>query len=287
VIKVAAGLAAAFLAAAMLTPAAASAAAAPAWSPTPVAADWRTPDPENVLVIDTNQGRIIAELSPLAAPAHVARIKDLTRRRFYDGLSFFRVIDGFMDQTGDPKNTGEGGSDLPNLQPEFTFRRGPDTPFAALMQVSGAELGFVGVLPAASQTMAMAEMTADGKVRAGALFCGGVLGMARAAAEDSANSQFFLMRGPYDSLNGRYTAFGRVIVGTDVVRRIKTGEPVAAPQDRMLKVQVLADMPAGQRPQVRVIDTAGPYFTALLQQDRLAKGDAASPCDIDIPGEAK
>jgi peptidylprolyl isomerase len=287
VIKVAVGLAAALLAAPILTSSAAAAAAPPAWSPTPAAADWRTPDPENVLVIDTNQGRIIAELSPLAAPAHVARIKALVRRHFYDGLTFFRVVDGFMDQTGDPKNTGEGGSDLPNLQPEFTFRRGPDTPFAPLAQDGGAELGFVGVLPAASQTMAMAEMTADGKVRAGALFCGGVLGMARAQTEDSANSQFFLMRGPYDSLNGRYTAFGRVIVGMDVVRKIKTGEPVEAPQDRMLKVQMLADMPAGQRPQVRVIDTQGAYFTALLQQDRLAKGDTASPCDIDVTGEAK
>ena len=274
---VAAGLAAAFV----------GAAAAVAAPPPPSAADWRTADPENTLVIDTNQGRIIAELSPLAAPAHVARVKALARGHFYDGLSFFRVIDGFMDQTGDPKNTGEGGSDLPNLQPEFTFRRSPDAPFASLVQGGGADLGFVGVLPIASQTQAMAAFTADGKVRAGALFCAGVLGMARAEAEDSANSQFFLMRDAYPSLNGKYTAFGRVLVGLDVVRRIKLGEPVAAPQDRMLKVQVLADMPAGERPQVRVIDTQGPYFAALMQQDLVGKGDGASPCDLDIPAEAK
>ncbi|HQR88897.1 MAG TPA: peptidylprolyl isomerase, partial [Caulobacter sp.] len=65
--------------------------------------DWRTPDPQNVLVVETNKGRIIAELSPLAAPAHVARIRELVQANFYDGLTFFRVIDSFMAQTGDPE----------------------------------------------------------------------------------------------------------------------------------------------------------------------------------------
>jgi peptidylprolyl isomerase len=59
-----------------------------------------------------------------------------------------------------------------------------------------------------------------------------VIGMARDEDNNSANSQFFLMRQPYPSLDKRYTAFGRVISGLDVVRAIKTGEPVPAPQDR-------------------------------------------------------
>ena len=61
------------------------------------------------------------------APLHVARIQQLTRRGFYDGLIFHRVIPGFMAQGGDPKGTGEGGSDLPDLKAEFTttpFLRG-------------------------------------------------------------------------------------------------------------------------------------------------------------------
>src|SRR5262249_28425281 len=89
------------------------AAAASAIPPT-TPADWRTLDPENVLVIDTNKGRIFVELSPEIAPEHVARIKLLTRQRFYDGLKFHRVIDGFMAQTGDPLGTGEGQSPYPN-----------------------------------------------------------------------------------------------------------------------------------------------------------------------------
>ena len=82
----------------------------PVAPPPPADSDFRTPDPENVLVIDTNQGRILVELYPQIAPQAVARVKLLARQKFYDGLTFFRVIDGFMDQTGDPTNTGTGGS---------------------------------------------------------------------------------------------------------------------------------------------------------------------------------
>nr|MBP7650153.1 peptidylprolyl isomerase [Phenylobacterium sp.] len=87
----------------------------------PAAADWRTPDPDNVLVIDTTKGRILVELTPQVAPSHVTRVKELTRSGLYDGRSFFRVIDAFMAQTGDPQDTGEGGSDKPDLDAEFTF----------------------------------------------------------------------------------------------------------------------------------------------------------------------
>src|ERR1700741_3414190 len=103
--------------------------AAPAPPPTPPEADWRTPDPNNELVIDTNRGRIVVEMYPDVAPAHVAQMQTLAKRHFFDGQTFFRVIDDFMDQTGDPGNDGKGGSDLPNLKPEFSFKRSADTPF--------------------------------------------------------------------------------------------------------------------------------------------------------------
>src|ERR1700679_1713933 len=92
----------------------------------PTDADWRTPDPQNVLVIDTNKGRIFVELSPVAAPLAVARVRELTRDGVYDGRAFFRVLDNFMDQTGDPLDSGVGQSSLPNIAPEFMFRRGSD-----------------------------------------------------------------------------------------------------------------------------------------------------------------
>ncbi len=66
--------------------------------------------PEDTLIIETSQGTVAVEMLPGLAPKHVARIKELARQGFYDGVVFHRVIDGFMAQTGDPTGTGMGGS---------------------------------------------------------------------------------------------------------------------------------------------------------------------------------
>ena len=253
----------------------------------PTAADWRTPDPQDILVIDTNKGRILVELAPMAAPNHVARLRELTRKGLYDGRSFFRVIDAFMAQTGDPEDRGTGGSDLPDLAAEFTFRRGAETPFVRVADQTVAEIGFIGSLPVMTQSSQLMPMTADGRVSGWALFCPGVAGMARGGAPDSANSQFFLMRQAYPSLEKRYTAFGRVISGLEVVRTIKTGEPVDPPQDVMIRVQVLADMPASSRPRVRVIETRGAWFAAEIARVRASLGADFTACAISIPSEVK
>ncbi len=73
---------------------------------------------ENMLYLELKQGRVVIELLPDAAPNHVARIKELARQGFYDGLKFHRVIDGFMAQTGDPRGNGTGGSGK-NIDAEF------------------------------------------------------------------------------------------------------------------------------------------------------------------------
>jgi len=265
--------------------------AAPAAAPSAVAApgptDWRTPDPNDVLVIDTNKGRIIVEMTPEVAPQHVAQIRALAHENFYDGLRFFRVIDKFMDQTGDPQNNGQGGSAKPNVPAEFTFRRGADLPFVMAADQTVAEIGFIKSLPVESQSMMLAAMTKDQKVTAWALYCQGVMGMARDDNPDSGNSQFFLMRYPYPSLERKYTAWGRVISGQDVVRQIKVGEPVEDPQDRMERVRVLADLPEKDRPKVRVIDPKGPWFKAQIARVRAAKGADFTACDVEIPVEIK
>jgi len=77
-------------------------------------------DPENTLIIDLKTGPVVVQLRPDLAPNHVARVKDLARKGFYDGVVFHRVIPGFMAQTGDPTGTGSGGSDLPDLKAEFS-----------------------------------------------------------------------------------------------------------------------------------------------------------------------
>jgi cyclophilin family peptidyl-prolyl cis-trans isomerase len=166
-------------------------------------------DPENTLIIELEQGRVVVEMLADVAPAHVARIKELARAGEYDGVAFHRVIEGFMAQTGDvehgdmdagydPRRAGTGGSDLPDLKAEFS-----DVPFER-----------------------------------------GVVGMARTQDPDSANSQFFIMFAPAPHLNGQYTVWGRVIEGMEHVDAIKRGagrSGAVENPDRMLRVHVAAD----------------------------------------------
>jgi peptidylprolyl isomerase len=77
-------------------------------------------DPQNTVILTTKDGDVTIRLRPDLAPKHVAQIKTLVQRKFYDGLTFHRVIPGFMAQTGDPKGDGTGGSDLPDIPAEFS-----------------------------------------------------------------------------------------------------------------------------------------------------------------------
>lgn len=141
-------------------------------------------DPANIWVLRlSNGGTVRIQLRPDVAPNHVERIKQLTARHFYDGLTFHRVIPGFMAQGGDPKGDGTGGSELPDLKAEFN-----DLPHVR-----------------------------------------GAVSMARAASEDSANSQFFVMLMPRLQLDRKYTVFGRVVSGMQYVDAIAQGEPPADP----------------------------------------------------------
>jgi peptidylprolyl isomerase len=96
--------------------------------PSMVAPPQVAANPANKLSLElSNGGTVTIQLRPDLAPHHIAQIQTLVRRGFYNGLTFHRVIPGFMAQGGDPKGIGEGGSDLPDLKAEFTempFLRG-------------------------------------------------------------------------------------------------------------------------------------------------------------------
>ena len=243
---------------------------------------WINPDPENTWVIETSKGVIVAELEPALAPATVERIKRLTRAGFYDNRKFFRVIDEFMAQTGDPENNGEGGSALPDIPGEFSMRRKSNTIFTVVPSKAGFT-GFIGSVPVLTQPDAQMAITADGAVPTHGMFCPGVLGMARGNEPNSANSQCFLMRQYYPSLDGSYAAFGRVLTGLDVVRAIKTGEPPSEPMDLMVRARMMADIPEAERPKVQVMDTRSAEFYAYSLAWSASQGDKADICKLDIP----
>jgi len=267
-------------------------AAAPVAAPAALlpADQWRPVAPENLMVIETAKGRILVELDPTMAPAHVERMQILTRRGFFDGLKFHRVMTDFMAQTGDPQGTGEGGSDLPDLKAEFTFRRGRGGAFQPVIGGGDGYRGYYNGVPVQTQPDAQMFVTADMKVGANGLFCPSVLGMARAGSPDSANSQFYLMTGRSDLLNGQYTAFGRIVAGLDVVKALKAGTQenngtVGEGADVMTRVRLADAIPAGERPSVRVMDPRSPSFVARYETARSAAGLTFNVCDVEVPAE--
>ena len=142
------------------------------------------PTADDTFNIQLSSGGVVSiQLRPDKAPKSVERIKVLSGRNFYDGTPFHRVIEGFMAQGGDPKGTGEGGSDLPDLKAEFN-----DLPHVR-----------------------------------------GTFAMARAASDDSANSQFYIMLSPNLTLDRKYTVVGRVYRGMGYVDGIAKGEPPEHP----------------------------------------------------------
>jgi peptidylprolyl isomerase len=246
-------------------------------------ADWRSLDPENTLVVETTKGRIVVEMRPEFAPLAVARVKRLAREGVYDGLQFHRVIDGFVDQTGNPNNKDGGTSAYPDLPAEFSFRL--KAPAVVARRSDGVE-GFVGATPFAGVSAAETARAPDGTVRAWGAYCAGVAGMGRQADPDTANSEIFFMRAPARRLDHDYAVWGRVVQGLDVVRTIKVGEPPANP-DRMTRVRVAADLPAAERPRFEVMDERGPAFRALTEALRARKGADFSVCDVEVPTHPK
>ena len=131
-------------------------------------------------IVVKDYGTIEAELYPSKAPNTVNNFISLANSGFYDGLTFHRIIDGFMIQGGDPEGNGTGG-------PGYS--------------IAG-------------------EFSSNGYTENDLKHTDGVLSMARARSNDSAGSQFFIMVGEFNNLDGQYAAFGKVISGLDIVKNI-------------------------------------------------------------------
>lgn len=250
-----------------------------------LAPEWRPLDPADTLVIDTTKGRIIVEMRPDFAPRSVERIRLLAREGVYDGLLFHRVIDHFVDQTGNPNNKDGGTSSHPDLPPEFVFKLPPER-LRAVRQSSDAQQGFVGSSPVEAVSAAEASRAPDGKLRSWGAYCSGVAGMGRQADINTSNSEIFFMRDAARRLDRDYTVWGKVVIGLEVVRAVTVGEPPANP-DKMLKVRVMADMPDAERPKVEILNEHSPAFAKLVAKARAAKGADFTVCDIEVPARLR
>ncbi len=230
---------------------------------------WRPVDLENLLIIELPAGPVAVELRPDFAPLHVERIKTLVRQKFYDGLNFHRVIEGFVAQGGDPKGDGTGGSDLPNIPPEFVRDSSVIPNFTSIGRDRiAARVGFVDGMPVAAQPESLRSFRASRSVEMWGVHCPGVMSMARASAPDSANSQFFLMIGDARlNLDRRYSTWGLIVDGFENTRRINRGEPPQRPTP-IVRVRLAVDLPEVEQPKIEVFNTASPIFQTYLKAAR-------------------
>lgn len=256
---------------------------------------WRTVEDEDLLRITTTEGVVWVELADAFAPTHTDRMRELARSDWYDFKVWHRVIDGFMAQGG-------GALDNPNVdaptQPmpsEFTIRRDPSEIEITELQErvvnprsdrSRAQAGFWNGFPAGTQAAAAAGIMGDGRVSSWLLHCDGAAAMARTADPNSANAQFYIVRGEAEHLNAQYTVWGRVRDGLDVVYALEEGtlgETGGFSPSFIEDITVASDLPADERVTIEVMDTGSDAFAAYL--DALAEAEDGLPdiCEIDVP----
>ena len=174
-------------------------------------ADWRTPELDDVVYLQTDKGLVIIELAPFMAPNHVSQFIRLVRSGFYDGLDFYRVIDGFVAQGGDV-NERKTSFDIKPLKAEFT-RTIPDKSDFLLVQQNdfiAPQTGYLNGFVSGRDLTTKEEWL---------LHCPGNVAMARSNEKDSATSDFYIVMGQAPRhLDRNMSSFGRVIYGLDVVQ---------------------------------------------------------------------
>ncbi len=232
---------------------------------------WRKVEPENLVFMELNEGRVVIELNPLFAPKTVKQFRKLVQEKFYDGLSFYRVIDGFVAQGGDGSDLGEL-SNVPLIDEEFEIDWPEDLAFTRVQQsdLFAPETGFV-------DGFAAARDPAEKKVWL--THCPGVVAMARNDGADSSRTDFYIVLGQAPRyLDRNMNIFGRVIDGMDVVQRIRRGPANQngifqdeTASSRIRHVKMATDVPQDELLSAYVMDTNSKAFEKLLDGRRNRK----------------
>ena len=241
---------------------------------TPQVPDWRRADPDNVLILTTSRGQVVVEIAPEAAPQTAAHIKALVRAGFYDNSLFYRVLPGFVAQTGD-RGERRFSSGAPGLPDDFFLPPGlvPPPP-PPLGDPEPAPPRFIGALP-------VARPNGQHPGQAWTAFCPGVAGLAHDDRPNSGESQIFFMAVHAQNLEAAFTAWGRVVIGMAILAGLAPGEPPATP-DRVITARLASDLPLDQRPVLEVLDPAGPTVTRQIRDLVRARNMSADPCDVTL-----
>src|SRR5690606_39564594 len=176
--------------------------------------NWRRVEPENLVVLTLPDGEVLIELAPAFAPRTVAQFKELVANGFYDGLEFYRVIDGFVAQGGDGSDMAGTAPAVPLLPPQFARACAAELLFLSVQRLDmfAPETGFIDGFAAARDPEAG---------RVWLTHCPGIVAMARNNEPDTGSTDFYIVIGQAPRyLDRNLTIFGRVIDGMEVVQRI-------------------------------------------------------------------
>jgi peptidylprolyl isomerase len=241
-----------------------------AWPALALAEDptWREVDPQNLVFMDLFEGQVVIELNPTFAPKTVQQFRQLVQDRFYEGLSFYRVIDGFVAQGGDGSDLGER-SNIPLIEAEFEREWSEDFVYMPAQKPDffAPETGFIdGFAVGRDPDQGTAWLT----------HCPGVIAMARNDGADSSRTDFYIVIGQAPRyLDRNMNVFGRVIHGMDVVQRVRRGAAADngiisddTASSRIRSIRLAGEVPEEERLQAYVLDTSSKGFADLLRDRR-------------------
>ena len=239
--------------------------------------DWRALDPANALYLELPAGRVVIELAPGFAPAHVANIRTLAHEGYWDGLSINRSQDNFVVQWGDPAE--EDGARKPlggaraQLPAEFS-RGAKGLPFDRLPDVDGwaPQVGFSGGFPAARDPRTGQAWLAH---------CYGAVGAGRDMAPDSSNgTELYVVIGQSPrQLDRNITVVGRVVQGMELLSTLPRGTgPLGfykKPEQRtpITAIRLASDVPEAERAKLELLRTDTPLFAQVVESRRNRRDD--------------
>jgi peptidylprolyl isomerase len=226
---------------------------------------WRQVPPENLVFIGMREGEIVLELNPTFAPQTVARFRQKVRDGFFRGMSFYRVIEGFVAQAGP-------GGDIPVdeedfLPAEFQLSRGDELPWVTVQRDAffAPETGFIDGFPAARDDR-----------HVWLTHCPGAVAVARGNEPDSGARDFYIVIGQAPRyLDRNLTVFARVIDGMEVAQRIQRGPTENngiidndLARSRISRMRLADQLEPEERRDFYVMDTTSRGFRAMMEERR-------------------
>jgi len=249
--------------------------------------DWRTLPQKSLLYIALERGVVVVALSEQLAQSHVTQIKTLAKEGFYDGLSFYRVIDGFVAQGGDVFEKREVKDAKKTLKAEFDQPLIDGVDFDPMQDEDGyaAKAGFVQTLPAGVDEEGQSIWH---------LHCAGAMAMARGSEKDTAGTEFYIALQPQRYLDRNLTVLGRVVQGMEYLQALRRVQPAQYEDDDLgetiLSMRIGEELPVEERVALEILRSGTETFQHYVASRRNRpeaffhyRPDHIDVCDLPIP----